>query len=105
MDDTDIEHLLKAFGQPLVKQALADLRAAVPVRGDLGLGDEYLMVYQNEGGELVFGGVRIERDDTRNEFNVTPTEAQRRAAEQLWAIGLGNAAQVEQAIADPVARL
>ena len=98
MDATDIDHLVKIFELPRIKRALAELRAAILIRGDLDLGDECLTVHQEEDGELVVTSIRVNRDDTREELDVVLSEAQRDAAEHLWCLGIANAAVVAQAI-------
>jgi hypothetical protein len=101
MDATDIDHLVKIFKLPRVKRALAELRAAILIRGDLDLGDECLTVYQEEDGELVVTSVRVERDDTREELDVVLSEAQRDAAEHLWSLGVANRTMVAREIPSP----
>ena len=91
MDPSNIDLLVKLFELPRIKRALDDLREAIPIRGDLDLGDECLTIYQDEDGELVVTGVRIERDDSRTEIDVTLSKSQLDAAELLWCLGLVNA--------------
>jgi len=98
MDPSNIDHLVRIFELPRMKRALDDLRAAVPVRGDLDLGAECLWIHQ-DGGELAAIGVRVERDDRNSEFDVTLTESQLEAAELLWCLGLVNAEMAEQSTA------
>lgn len=105
MDATNIDHLVKIFDLPRVKRALAELRVAILVRGDLDLGDESLMVYQDEDGEIVAVSVRVERDDTRTELDVTLSEAQHQAAELLWCLGAANAEMAAHAIPSSYERM
>lgn len=98
--DADIEYLLKIFELPRIQRALSTLRAAVPTRGDLELGDEHLMIYQVRDSELISFGVRIEIDDTRSEFEVALNEQQLEAAELLWCLGIANAEFAKRTMVD-----
>ncbi|WP_018686973.1 hypothetical protein [Actinokineospora enzanensis] len=100
MDAANIEYLTKVFAQPRVRRALAEVRAAIRVRGDLALGDEGLMISQATDGELIATSFRAELEDSRSESVVVLTEAQRHAADLLWVIGLGNASMVEHLVGE-----
>jgi hypothetical protein len=96
MDPTNIEHLVKLFARTDVGLALAALREAIQVCGDLDLGDEGLTIYRGADSELVSFSFRIELDDSRSEFDVLLTDEQQAAAELLWSLGLKNARRAER---------